>query len=147
MTRITRALARITGIEIGEDELLPDRIHSVHRENGTKASKRKVDVVQLLDPFFPSPPRRVAAPLNRVRSSLTATKRETAYTKTQVTMVLKRTRPGPRLALRQKQYRLVHRQPAGTESHPSTLSVALCRVNVGEVLHARVQAFLRAQFP
>jgi hypothetical protein len=70
MTRITRALARITGIEIGEDELLPDRIHSVHRENGTKASKRKVDVVQLLDPFFPSPPRRVAAPLNRVRSSL-----------------------------------------------------------------------------
>ena len=56
-------------------------------------------------------------------------------------------RPSARLALRQKQYRLVHRQPAGTESHPSTLSVALCRVNVGEVLHARVQAFLRAQFP
>ncbi len=32
-------------IEIGEDELLPDRIHSIYRENGAKASKRKVHVV------------------------------------------------------------------------------------------------------
>jgi hypothetical protein len=44
-------------IEIGQNELFADRIHAVHRENGTKASKRKVDVVQLLDPFFPSPAR------------------------------------------------------------------------------------------
>ena len=38
------------------------------------------------------------------------------------------------------------REKAGAAGgHRSALSVALCRVNVGEVLHARVQAFRRAQ--
>jgi hypothetical protein len=74
-----------------EDELLPDRIHSIYRENGTKASKRKVDVVQVLDPFFSSPPREGGGASEQGQEFTDDHERETAYTMTQVTMVLKRT--------------------------------------------------------